>query len=153
MMGSIAGSLRRCGLARCAAAPDAGRMERGAALAELALVLPLLLVVMFGIVDFGRAYQAQVTLTNAAREGARVGTTGATTATICSRVYATAGVSPNPTCTVTYPNGNKSGESVRVQAQYQFKFITPAGSLISLLGGQKLSNTYTLTTVADMRVE
>jgi len=48
--------------------------QRGAALVEFALCLPLLLVVIAGIVDFGFAFQRYEVLTNAAREGARLGT-------------------------------------------------------------------------------
>ena len=47
------------------------KKERGAAAIELALILPLLLLVLFGIMEFGRAYNVQVSLTQAAREGAR----------------------------------------------------------------------------------
>lgn len=39
---------------------------------EFALVVPLLLILLAGIVDFGRAFYTQVVLTNAAREGARL---------------------------------------------------------------------------------
>ena len=46
--------------------------ERGAALLEMALTLPLLLFVCIGILEFGRAYQTWQVLTNAAREGARI---------------------------------------------------------------------------------
>jgi Flp pilus assembly protein TadG len=46
--------------------------ERGAALVELALTLPLLLVVIAGIVDFGFVFQRYEVVTNAAREGARI---------------------------------------------------------------------------------
>jgi Flp pilus assembly protein TadG len=46
--------------------------ERGAALVEFALCLPLLLVVIAGIVDFGFAFQRYEVITNAAREGARL---------------------------------------------------------------------------------
>jgi Flp pilus assembly protein TadG len=49
-----------------------GADERGAALVEFALALPLLLVVIAGIVDFGFAFQRYEVITNAAREGARV---------------------------------------------------------------------------------
>src|SRR5437763_12258044 len=46
--------------------------ERGTALMETALTLPLLLLVSVSIFEFGRAYQTWQVLTNAAREGARV---------------------------------------------------------------------------------
>jgi len=46
--------------------------ERGQALLETAMTLPLLLLVSVSIFEFGRAYQTWQVLTNAAREGARV---------------------------------------------------------------------------------
>lgn len=46
--------------------------DDGAALVEFALVLSLLVMITFGIIEFGRAYNAQVTLTHATREGVRV---------------------------------------------------------------------------------
>lgn len=45
--------------------------DRGAAAVETALVLPLLLMVVFAIIDFGRLLNAQIKVTEAAREGAR----------------------------------------------------------------------------------
>ena len=47
------------------------RNERGAAAVEFALVLPLLVLLVAGIADFGRAYYLQTTLSGAAREGVR----------------------------------------------------------------------------------
>jgi Flp pilus assembly protein TadG len=49
------------------------RRRAGQSLVEMAMVLPLLTFLTFGLVDFGRAYYFQVSITNAAREGARVG--------------------------------------------------------------------------------
>lgn len=46
--------------------------EKGAAAVEMAIVLPLLLMVIGGIVDLGRAFYTQITFSNAAREGARM---------------------------------------------------------------------------------
>jgi Flp pilus assembly protein TadG len=46
--------------------------ERGQALLETAMTLPLVLLVAVSIIEFGRAYQTSQVLTNAAREGARV---------------------------------------------------------------------------------
>ncbi|NJC23128.1 Flp pilus assembly protein TadG [Arthrobacter pigmenti] len=45
--------------------------DRGAVAVEMALLLPLLLFLLLGIMEFGRAFNAQVTLTNAAREAVR----------------------------------------------------------------------------------
>lgn len=45
--------------------------EKGAVAVEMAIVLPLLLLILLGIVEFGRVYNVQVSLTQAAREGAR----------------------------------------------------------------------------------
>ncbi|MGN1025079.1 MAG: TadE/TadG family type IV pilus assembly protein [Faecousia sp.] len=47
------------------------KTEKGQAMVEFALVLPVLLVLLCGIIDFGWLYYNQITLNNAAREGAR----------------------------------------------------------------------------------
>src|SRR6266508_1934585 len=81
--------------------------ERGTALIETALTLPLLLLVSIGIFEFGRAYQTQQVITNAAREGARVAVLpGQPAGAVQARVtaYATAGQIYKPdtaTATVT----------------------------------------------------
>jgi Flp pilus assembly protein TadG len=49
------------------------RQERGAELIEMALVLPLLLLIIMGIIDFGFMFREMNVVTNAAREGARAG--------------------------------------------------------------------------------
>lgn len=49
------------------------RRERGEAIVEFALLAPVLFVLLFALVDFGRAFDASVVTTNAAREGARYG--------------------------------------------------------------------------------
>jgi len=72
--------------------PSSGRKthDRGTAAVEFALVLPVLLLIVFGIVDFGRALNAQLTLTGAAREGVRLAALGYTDAAIQARVAAAA---------------------------------------------------------------
>ena len=47
------------------------KREEGQAMVEFALVLPVLLILLCGIIDFGWLYYNQITLNNAAREGAR----------------------------------------------------------------------------------
>lgn len=46
--------------------------ERGAAAVEFAILLPVLVMLVMGIIEFGRAYNAQISLTHAARESVRV---------------------------------------------------------------------------------
>ena len=47
------------------------RDDRGAAMVEFAIVLPVLMLILVGIIEFGRAYNTQVSIQAAAREGAR----------------------------------------------------------------------------------
>src|SRR5256885_9116640 len=75
------------------------RNERGAALIETAITLPLLMLVCVGVFEFGRAYQTWQVLTNAAREGARVAVLpGSATADVTARVrqYLTSGALQDP---------------------------------------------------------
>jgi Flp pilus assembly protein TadG len=90
------------------------KARRGAHIVEMALVLPILIMVVFGIIEFARANQIRQTVKQAAYEGARVGiTTDATVAnvqtqanSVLSSVGITGGtvtVSPNPiTSTTTF---------------------------------------------------
>src|SRR4051794_18662452 len=49
------------------------RSESGASAVEFALLLPVLMMILFGIIEFGMALYRQAILTNASREGARLG--------------------------------------------------------------------------------
>ena len=82
------------------------RSQRGAELIEFALIFPLLLLVMLGIVDFGFMFQRFEVLTNATREGARVAVLpGYSDADTVSRVcsYLSSGGVPTTTCGTTNP--------------------------------------------------
>lgn len=50
---------------------ESRRKERGAVAVEMAILLPLLLLILLGIIEYGRVLNVQVSLTHAAREGAR----------------------------------------------------------------------------------
>lgn len=125
--------------------------EGGVALVEFAMVLPLLLVLVFGIIDFGRAFQTWITLTNAAREGARLGTVSQDAQAVRQRCESTAGVS-GVSCSVSGLPGI-TGQDVTVTARFTLRFITPVGSLISLMGGQGMRTTYAMSSTATMRIE
>jgi Flp pilus assembly protein TadG len=130
--------------------------ERGAELIEMVVVLPLLLLVMFGIVDFGFMFQRYVVLTNAAMEGARVGILpGYTEADVQARAesYAATGGVPGPvtavaaTVSLDEPDGGVwPAVEVTVTHPYQYQYIGP---IVAIFGGS--FSTVTLTARATMR--
>ncbi|GAA0558360.1 hypothetical protein GCM10010172_46760 [Paractinoplanes ferrugineus] len=77
------------------------RGDDGAAAVELALVLPILLLLVFGLIDFGRVMQQQIQLTEAVREGARVGALNGTASDMQAQVVSTVGGSTGITYTTT----------------------------------------------------
>lgn len=63
-----------------------GKKESGQTLVELALVLPFLLILIFGAIEFGRVFHASHVITSAAREGARAGAVGKSDTIIGDRI-------------------------------------------------------------------
>jgi Flp pilus assembly protein TadG len=138
--------------------------DRGQALVETAITLPLILLLSVSIFEFGRAYQTLQVLTNAAREGARVAVLpNATTSDVQARViaYLQAGQlanAANATVSVdqnvTIPVGGTTAAASQVTVNYPFSFmmLNPVVNLVSkgsTLGGAPL----TLTASAEMRNE
>ncbi len=66
------------------------RRERGAAAVEMAIVLPLLLLILGGTIDLGRLVYAEIIVANAAREGVRLAALGYPDAAVSTRVAAAA---------------------------------------------------------------
>jgi Flp pilus assembly protein TadG len=102
--------------------------QNGQELVEFAIVLPLLLLVAFGVLDLGRIFHSAITITNAAREGARYAMThvddvnGIVAATIAEAQGS--GIDLNTSIIdVTCSEGCGSGLPVRVTVQYDFTFI------------------------------
>jgi Flp pilus assembly protein TadG len=109
------------------------RDERGAAAVEFALILPILILLVFGIAYFAIGYNRKQGLQAAAREGARIGALPQTTTSeIQSRVMAAlAGSVPGtPTITIT-PSGTRpcdlapSGTRVKVVVSAPYTFEIP----------------------------
>ena len=69
---------------------SSSRLRRGAALIEFAIIVPLLLLLVFGICEFGLLMKNYLTISQAAREGSRTASLGGTTATIKQRIVNTA---------------------------------------------------------------
>ena len=104
--------------------------ESGAAAVEFAVVLPVFVALLLGIVDFGWFFFHEVTIANAAREGARTGVThapgdaedGITAAVARAREYLeTSGVSCGETCSVVATDVGTSPELLlEVTIQYPY---------------------------------
>jgi Flp pilus assembly protein TadG len=138
------------------------RSEDGAQLVEFALVLPLLLLVVLGIAEFGFIFQRYEVITNAAREGARIAVLpGYSDADVQARVaaYVTAGKVPttgaNPAIAVTTvaipttPGGPVlSGKRVTVSYTHSYMFLNVIGSWFGATYA-----TVPLIAVAEMRTE
>jgi len=114
------------------------RSQKGAALIEAAVTIPMILLISVGIFEFGRAYQTWEVLTNASREGARLACLeGPTDADVRTRVnaYLTGGG------LATLPDGNivvsravtlgtSTGSRVQVNYPFQFMVLNPVVRLI-----------------------
>jgi Flp pilus assembly protein TadG len=104
--------------------------ERGGSIAEFALLAPLFVVLLFGMVEFGLAIYSKGVLTNASREGARMGvifgTPRKTEAEITTRVqdYLTkAGFNDTAQVTINVTGeGGSSGSSLSVTVTYPYTF-------------------------------
>lgn len=100
--------------------------ERGAAAVEFAIVAPLLIMLLFGIVEFGRAYNAQIGLSAATREGVR---TMAISNDVDEAVEVTIAAAPTlrPTLSAgqvaVSPETCTPGETATVTATYPMDFI------------------------------
>jgi Flp pilus assembly protein TadG len=134
------------------------RSETGAELVEFALVFPLLLLVVLGIVDFGFLFQQYEVVTNAAREGARIAVLpdySATDAQNRAADYLTAaGLTSAPAPVVGAPvpvsiGGNcMSTVTVTVTYPHQFVFLSGIGAYFGSTFG-----TTTLRASSTMRTE
>ncbi len=140
------------------------KSERGTALLETALTLPLVLLVSVSVFEFGRAYQTWQVLTNAAREGARIAVLPGTTSTdVDARVrqYLTSGALGDPSSagvtvtagTVDIGTGGAGAPTSIVTVTYPFSFMVlqPVASLV--VTGSTLGAPITLTANSEMRNE
>jgi Flp pilus assembly protein TadG len=135
------------------------RSEHGAELIEMAIVTPILLLLVMGVVDFGFLFQRYVVLTNAAVEGARVATMpGYTEADARARVEAYAadggidGVVVPTVVAVALPGaggGTWPARQVTVTHVYTLQYVTP---IVVLIGGSSAADV-TLTARSTMRMQ
>jgi len=123
--------------------------EKGQAMVEFALILPVLLLLVMGIAEFGMMFNSYLSVQNATREGARIGIVGATDLEIEERILGTSPSLKEDRMIITIEPGNNariSGETLRVLVDYDYQMVVP---FISILFGGNVN----LSGESSMRIE
>lgn len=116
---------------------------------EFAIILPILVLIVFGIIEFGLLMNSYIVLQAASREGARVGIVGGTDEDILDFVYSAASnLDINRIDVNITPNEGirKPGDTLTVEVEYDYDILMP---VISSLLGDSLR----LRAKTSMRVE
>lgn len=111
--------------------------ERGAVAVEFALLAPVLIMILLGIIEFGRAYNVQVTLTNAAREGVRsMAINNSQTAARTAAKNAAAHLSPTlADSNIAFSaTGCSVGSQITVTINYSLATMTGIAGPFSMIG-------------------
>jgi len=132
------------------------RNQRGAALVEVAITIPILLALLLGIAEFARAWHIQQVITNAAREGARVailpssgsGPNAAISNAVDTRLAG--GNVVGATTVVVNTAATGQPDSVTVSYVYTYEIF---GKAMSLLSGGAVPASVTLQSTSVMRNE
>lgn len=129
--------------------PRVGRRARAAAIVEFAVVLPLLLTILFGIIEYGWVFMVRQTLQSAAREGCRLAvlqTSVEPYANVTSRVQQSMAPTGLTTyqITMTHATAGNPVETIEVSVPYDD---------VSLMGGFFGTHSYNLAGTCSMRKE
>lgn len=108
--------------------------ERGQATVEMALVLPILIWLLIGLVDVARMASAFLIVQHASREAVRLGITGATDSQVAARAVATsASLDPALLTIAVSPAGIRTtGSDITVTVSYKYKVL----ALMGIIGSE-----------------
>jgi Flp pilus assembly protein TadG len=126
------------------------RNEKGQSFVEFALVLPFLVFLLLGIIQFGRAWHNYITITDAARVGARAGAVSRTTActTATTKINSLGVIPAGSSVSCTTPGGLVTGQPLNIQITYSFSIGLPG-----YFGVPALNRTFTLVSTAQEWLE
>lgn len=130
------------------------RSEKGQAAVEFALVLPILLMLIFGIIDFGRVLYTKSALTSLSQEAARHASIyygSENDATLKNYVTNNAGTLDSSAITgnvITFDPSRNSGSDVEIILTYKMYYITP---LVNIIPG--IDNPFYITSKSTFRAE
>lgn len=123
--------------------------NRGQTIVEMAFILPIILLLIMGIVEFGRIFNTYLVLTNASREGARVASVGGTDLDIINSVSNATPTINQSHMTITIDpleTERSRGLPVSVTVQYNLELICPIINVI-------LPDPFSISTKTVMRTE
>jgi Flp pilus assembly protein TadG len=140
------------------------RCDRGTALIETALTLPLVLLLSISVFEFGRAFQHWQVLTNAAREGARLATLpGKSDDDVTARVrayidagqlsageYASVDIDRDDAIAI---GGGATAPASTVSVNYPFEFVALQPLMKLIVSSTTVGDAITITSSATMRNE
>lgn len=125
--------------------------EEGVVAVEFALVLPILIVLVAGIIEFGFALYTQEVITNASREAARAGIilgdprpSAGEIATVASSYMTNLGVSCGASCVSVAGSQGNSGDDLTVSVAVPYRFVILEGFLEDWVGDMTLRATSTM---------
>lgn len=105
------------------------KRTEGASSVEFAILLPILVMLLVGIIQFGMAYSNYVSITHAAREGARLAAVNKySVSSVRERAYP---VVPD-SVSLSFPNGNNHGEEAVVTVTYTKRIDIPFWGKVSI---------------------
>ena len=124
------------------------RNRRGTAAVEFALVVPVFFLLVFGMIEYGRMVMVQQVITNASREGARVGvldgSTSSDVSTAVKNYLSAASISgASTTCSPSTPSSAGYGQPVAVTVSVPFRSVSWLPTPL-FLGGKTLTATSTM---------
>lgn len=116
--------------------------NRGQAIVEMALILPILLMLVFGMIDFGRVINAYQVATEASREGARQYAVEKNSVKAEAKMKSVANSAASidlGTISAKIYNNDPAVGSVRAKVTYNVKILTPGvntmlGSTVAVIG-------------------
>ena len=136
------------------------RSERGQALIEFAFVLPVLLVFMLTVLDFGLALDRREVIQHAVREGTRQAAVGLDELSVIDVVVdQSQGVLDAADVTICYVDGpggapaGSAGSDVRVSATFTYQFSLGSGELLDAIGIDPNALAIVMTPSAEARLE
>lgn len=140
--------------------PRGSGAQRGQAIAEMAIAMPILLILVFGIIEMSNAWRTHQVVTNLSREGARVAILPTTSTPATVRTAITTGFSAQgmaaPDTILVQCNGadgvcSGTGQEALVRIEYPFRFRL-LGPLITWACGGGCSSSFGTITIGSTTV-